>query len=296
MDALKQVSLPSSECSVLEAERRAGAARHAVAVVGRLERHWNCSTSSGGGGGGGGGAGGRRGTDEADGKDSETTDAEESVSAYESLRDELRRESLRAVGAAVERERSALFAPSSGGGAVDATTRDAETTAAEVTAGLRRARGVLMAEVDRTDAAMGVMDDSIKSLGAINGEFDGSMKSGLKDSQGLLTTLERQEQMEKYVMWVTFAIFMLAVCFVCYKRLPFLQVHRLIQLGSNIANKAGLLGGGGGDEEETLVSAAASAAQDDGVADTMVNAAFNSDDSGLGLEEVGGFEIGDREL
>ena len=39
LDALKQASLSSSECSVREAERRAAAARHAVAVVGRLERH-----------------------------------------------------------------------------------------------------------------------------------------------------------------------------------------------------------------------------------------------------------------
>ena len=35
-----------------------------------------------------------------------------------------------------------------------------------------------MAEVERTDAAMGVMDDSISALGDINSEFGGSMKSG----------------------------------------------------------------------------------------------------------------------
>ena len=306
LDELKQASLPSSECSVREAERRAAAARHAVAVVGRLERHRNCSTS------GGGGSGGRRGSDGERDKDGDHVDVrdEKAFDTHESLREELRSESVRAVGAAVERERSALFAPapgtdSGGGNAVDTATRDAESTAAEVTAGLRRARGVLMAEVDRTDAAMGVMNDSIKSLGAINAEFDGSMKSGLKDSQGLLKTLERQEQMEKYVMWVTFAIFMLAVCFVCYRRLPFLQVHRLVELGSSIANKAtGLIGGGGvtigGDDVGETLAAASAAAQEELIIDDGLDATVDSDfiaDTTLGgMDDIGSFDVGDTEL
>jgi len=40
-----------------------------------------------------------------------------------------------------------------------------------------------MAEVERTDAAMGVMNDSISSLGNINDEFGGSMKSGEEEGR-----------------------------------------------------------------------------------------------------------------
>ena len=43
--------------------------------------------------------------------------------------------------------------------------------------------------------------------------------------------------MEKYIMWITFAIFMLVVFYICYKRLPFIQVHRLASLGYQLAGK-----------------------------------------------------------
>ena len=38
-------------------------------------------------------------------------------------------------------------------------------------------------------------------------------------------------------MWITFAIFMLVVFYICYKRLPFIQVHRLASLGYQLAGK-----------------------------------------------------------
>lgn len=208
LDELKRASgdAPDAGVPVEEVEQLAAAARRAVAVVGRLERHQSSGTS---------------GAAEASGPDDSGSCDGPAAAVYESLRDELRRESMRAMGAAVERQRRQLFSPpaprpsdrpatgAEGGGGGGA--KGAEDTAAQVTAGLRRARwvgttttarrapprrrgrvlirpcphvaphrarGVLMAEVERTDAAMGVMDDSISALGNINSEFGGSMKSG----------------------------------------------------------------------------------------------------------------------
>ena len=40
-------------------------------------------------------------------------------------------------------------------------------------------------------------------------------------------------------MWITFAVFMLVVAYICYRRLPFVQVHRLVSLGYRLAAGGG---------------------------------------------------------
>ena len=47
-------------------------------------------------------------------------------------------------------------------------------------------------------------------------------------------------------MWITFAVFMLVVAYICYRRLPLVQVHRLVSLGYRLA-------GGGGAETAASV-------------------------------------------
>lgn len=130
LDALKRANDVDDEdnMTVAEVEQLAAAARRAVAVVGRLERHQSSGTS---------GAASADGGDEDDRPDQ----------IYESLREELRRESMHAMSAAVERQRNQLFSsPEKDPDAQRADSvkasgaKDAEDTAAQVTAGLRRAR------------------------------------------------------------------------------------------------------------------------------------------------------------
>ena len=40
--------------------------------------------------------------------------------------------------------------------------------------------------------------------------------------------------MEKYIMWVTFTVFMLVVAFIAYRRMPFLHVHKLVKAISSV--------------------------------------------------------------
>ena len=117
----------SGSLSVAEVEQLTAAARNAVAVVGRLERQSSGTTS--------------------------TASDKNDTCKYASLRAELRRESVSAMNIAVDDERRQLFSvpstsssrvSSSASAPIDisnrARTKQAEDTAAKVTAGLRRAR------------------------------------------------------------------------------------------------------------------------------------------------------------
>ena len=107
--------------------------------------------------------------------------------------------------------------------------RKTELEAAQsLTSSLQRTRQLLAHQLDHTESTMAVMDESGKTLTKVGERYD--EHSGLLGKgKHLLTSMERQERLERFLLYAAFVLFLLAVVYVGGKRFfYFAPLHRLV--------------------------------------------------------------------
>jgi hypothetical protein len=137
---------------------------------------------------------------------------------------------LKAHVAKTEREellgRSPQKAKASGGGAFK--NKDELQAAEKVTSSLQKTRQLLARQLDHTESTLGIMDDSQATLSKVNetyGEHSGLLRTGKR----LLNSLESQEKLERFLLYLCFCFFLLVVAYIVSKRfLFFAPVHKLL--------------------------------------------------------------------
>ncbi|XP_009589029.1 uncharacterized protein [Nicotiana tomentosiformis] len=117
-------------------------------------------------------------------------------------------------------------------------TKAGMTSAAEsITESLRRTRQLMVQEVERSASTLMTVDESTGVLTKAESEYKGH-RSLLTRTRSLLSTMQRQDVLDRVILVVGFVIFSLAVLYVVSKRIGLLKLQRkLIQ-----AVKAGTAG------------------------------------------------------
>ncbi|KAK4425386.1 hypothetical protein Salat_1732600 [Sesamum alatum] len=173
----------------------------------------------------------------------------------QSLRLSLRNANLQAkanMTKAAQQERELLL-----GGGEESTTRRRNlqtkagmTSAAEsITESLRRTRQLMVQEVERSTSTLMTFEESTGVLRKAESEYKGH-RSLLSRTRNLLSTMKRQDVLDRVIIVVGFLVFSLAVLYVVSKRIGILKLQRKIIA----AAKAGMAGreeivpiaGGGG--------------------------------------------------
>ncbi|KAK9757768.1 hypothetical protein RND81_01G184500 [Saponaria officinalis] len=129
-----------------------------------------------------------------------------------------------------QEERALLF-----GGGSESTTRRRDlqtkagmTSAAEsITESLRRTRQLMHQEVERSASTLMTFEDSTGVLKKAEKEYTGH-KSLLSRTRNLLSTMQRQDIIDRVVLIVGFLAFSLAVLYVVSKRIGILKLQRLV--------------------------------------------------------------------
>ncbi|KAL4457832.1 hypothetical protein ABPG75_012697 [Micractinium tetrahymenae] len=94
---------------------------------------------------------------------------------------------------------------------------DTVAAAEEVTGGLRRTRQVLAEELEHTSATLAAMEASHTALGRTRDEYHGQHRK-LRQSGGLLGTLNWQNKSETYMLWMGLTIFLAVCAYIFQKR------------------------------------------------------------------------------
>ncbi|KAJ3695673.1 hypothetical protein LUZ60_001050 [Juncus effusus] len=152
---------------------------------------------------------------------------------YEKLRKGLRNANLQAktnIKKAGQEERELLL-----GGGEESTirrrnlqTKAGLTSAAEsVTESLRRTHQLMVQEVERSAGTLATVDESTGVLKKAESEYKGH-RSLLSRTRGLLSTMKRQDVIDRIVLTVGFLIFVTAVLYVVSKRVGVLTLQRKI--------------------------------------------------------------------
>nr|XP_040258070.1 uncharacterized protein LOC109738681 [Aegilops tauschii subsp. strangulata] len=147
------------------------------------------------------------------------------------LRVSLRSANLQAktnIGKAAQEERELLL-----GGGEESTIRSRNlqtkagmTSAAEsITESLRRSRQLMVQEVERSANTLSTFDESTSVLRKAEGEYQGH-RSLLMCTRGLLSTMQRQDVLDRIILTIGFLIFSLAVLFVVSRRIGLLTLQR----------------------------------------------------------------------
>lgn len=167
-----------------------------------------------------------------------------------SLRVALRNANLQAkanVRKAAQEERELLL----GGGSESTTrrrnlqTKAGMTSAAEsITDSLRRTRQLMVQEVERSANTLMAFEDSTGVLKKAEKEYKGH-HSLLMRTRNLLTTMQRQDVIDRVILIVGFLLFSLAVLYVVSKRIGLLKLQRAV----TSAIKAGMVKGAGGAQQ-----------------------------------------------
>uniref|UniRef100_A0A1D1Y428 Vesicle transport protein SEC20 n=1 Tax=Anthurium amnicola TaxID=1678845 RepID=A0A1D1Y428_9ARAE len=162
---------------------------------------------------------------------------------YESLRLSLRSANLQAktnIRKAAQEERELLL-----GGGEESTirrrnlqTKVGMTSAAEsITESLRRTRQLMVQEVERSTNTLMTFEESTTVLKKAESEYKGH-RSLLMRTRHLLTTMQRQDVLDRVILVVGFLLFSTAVLYVVSKRIGLLKLQRKI----TAAIKAGAVG------------------------------------------------------
>nr|XP_027119553.1 uncharacterized protein LOC113736683 [Coffea arabica] len=172
----------------------------------------------------------------------------------ESLRSSLRKANLRAkenIRKTAQQERELLL-----GGGEESTirrrnlqTKAGMTSAAEsITESLRRTRQLMVQEVDRSASTLVTFEESTGVLGKAESEYRGH-RSLLMRTRNLLSTMQRQDVIDRIIMVVGFLLFSLAVLYVVSKRIGLLKLQRTLMdaVKGGVVNEAGVLPRGGGN-------------------------------------------------
>ncbi|CAE5970586.1 unnamed protein product [Arabidopsis arenosa] len=164
---------------------------------------------------------------------------------YHSLRVNLRSANLQAkdnMRKAAQEERELLL-----GGGTESTvlrrkrqanagvTSDAES----ITESLRRSRQLMVQEVERSTNTLVAFDESTGVLKKAESEYKGH-RSLLSRTRNLLSTMQRQDVIDRIILIVGFSLFVFAVVYVVSKRIGILKLQRM----ATAAIKAQLAGKG----------------------------------------------------
>ncbi|CAL5097921.1 unnamed protein product [Urochloa decumbens] len=150
---------------------------------------------------------------------------------YKKLRASLRNANLQAkenIKKAAQEERELLL-----GGGEESTirrrnlqTKAGMTSAAEsITESLRRSRQMMVQEVERSASTLATFDESTSVLQKAEGEYQGH-RSLLMRTRGLLSTMQRQDVLDRVILTIGFIIFSLAVLYVVSRRIGLLTLQR----------------------------------------------------------------------
>nr|GEV13046.1 sec20 family protein [Tanacetum cinerariifolium] len=162
----------------------------------------------------------------------------------QSLRSNLRNANLQAkanMRKAAQEERELLL-----GGGEESTarrrnlqTKAGMTYAAEsITESLRRTRQMMVQEVERSESTLMAFEESTGVLKKAESEYKGH-RSLLGRTRNLLSTMKRQDVLDRIILIVGFTLFSLAVLYVVSKRIGILKLQRKV-VG---AIKAGMASG-----------------------------------------------------
>ncbi|CAA7403287.1 unnamed protein product [Spirodela intermedia] len=162
---------------------------------------------------------------------------------HESLRVSLRNANLQAkanIRKAAQAERELLL-----GGGEESTirrrnlqTKVGMTAAAEgITESLRRSRQLMVQEVERGTSTLMTFEESTSVLKKAESEYKGH-RSLLMRTRNLLTTMQRQDVLDRVILAVGFLLFSAAVLYVVSKRIGLLKLQRKV----TAAVKAGAVG------------------------------------------------------
>ncbi|KAK7331223.1 hypothetical protein VNO77_25441 [Canavalia gladiata] len=117
-------------------------------------------------------------------------------------------------------------------------TKAGMTSAAEsITESLRRTRQLMVQEVERNTSTLMTLDESTGVLKKAESEYKGH-RSLLMRTRNLLSTMQRQDVIDRVILVVGFLLFSLAVLYVVSKRIGLLKLQRQV----TEAIKAGLVG------------------------------------------------------
>ncbi|OMO95320.1 Sec20 [Corchorus olitorius] len=164
-------------------------------------------------------------------------------SQYQSLRLSLRNANLQAkdnMRKTAQRERELLL-----GGGEESTirrrnlqTKAGMTSAAEsITESLRRTRQLMVQEVERSTSTLMTFEDSTGVLRKAESEYKGH-RSLLMRTRNLLSTMQRQDVLDRIILIVGFILFACAVLYVVSKRMGILKLQRTV----TAAIRAGMAG------------------------------------------------------
>lgn len=164
---------------------------------------------------------------------------------YHDLRASLRNANLQAkanMRKAAQQERELLL-----GGGEESTirrrnlqTKAGMTSAAEsITESLRRTRQLMVQEVERSTGTLMTFEESTTVLRKAETEYKGH-RSLLSRTRNLLSTMQRQDVLDRVILAVGFFLFSCAVLYVVSKRIGVLALQRKV----TAALKAGMAGKG----------------------------------------------------
>lgn len=150
---------------------------------------------------------------------------------FKKLRASLRNANLQAkdnIRKAAQEERELLL-----GGGEESTirrrnlqTKAGMTSAAEsITESLRHSRQLMVQEVERSANTLATFDESTSVLLKAEGEYQGH-HSLLMRTRGLLSTMQRQDVLDRIILTIGFIIFSLAVLYVVSRRIGLLTLQR----------------------------------------------------------------------
>ncbi|KAK6161186.1 hypothetical protein DH2020_004567 [Rehmannia glutinosa] len=151
----------------------------------------------------------------------------------QSLRLSLRNANLQAkanMTKAAQQERELLL-----GGGEESTTRRRNlqtkagmTSAAEsITESLRRTRQLMVQEVERSGSTLMTFEESTGVLRKAESEYKGH-RSLLSRTRNLLSTMQRQDVLDRVILVTGFLLFSLAVLYVVSKRIGILKLQRKV--------------------------------------------------------------------
>ncbi|EOA31188.1 hypothetical protein CARUB_v10014355mg [Capsella rubella] len=164
---------------------------------------------------------------------------------YHSLRVNLRSANLQAkdnMRKAAQEERELLL----GGGTESTVLRrkrqanaGVTSNAESITESLRRTRQLMVQEVERSTNTLVTFDESTGVLKQAESEYKGH-RSLLSRTRNLLSTMQRQDVIDRIILIVGFSLFVLAVAYVVSKRIGILKLQRMATaaIKSQLAGKA----------------------------------------------------------
>ncbi|KAJ8547168.1 hypothetical protein K7X08_010754 [Anisodus acutangulus] len=125
-------------------------------------------------------------------------------------------------------------------------TKAGMTSAAEsITESLRRTRQLMVQEVERSASTLMTVDESTGVLKKAESEYKGH-RSLLTRTRNLLSTMQRQDVLDRVILVVGFIIFSLAVLYVVSKRMGLLKLQRkfIEAVKSGTAGQVEIVAGG----------------------------------------------------